>query len=109
MEPTSFFKFYLYQGGRIQQEELNSNDCAVKITDIQEFENGTWECSVTVKDSNDNFDIGVGHIEVELVRWVVKSWPLFFANLGYMAHIRQNSPIYISQSYKKIYFNLSAS
>ena len=53
-----------YQGGRIQQEELNSNDCAVKITDIQEFENGTWECSVTVKDSNDNFDIGVGHIEV---------------------------------------------
>ena len=58
-----------YQGGRIQQEELNSNDCAVKITDIQEFENGTWECSVTVKDSNDNFDIGVGHIEVELVKY----------------------------------------
>ena len=53
-----------YEGGRIQQEELNSNDCAVKITDIQEFENGTWECSVTVKDVNENFDIGVGHIEV---------------------------------------------
>ena len=47
-----------YEGGRIQQEELNSNDCAMKITDIKESDNGTWECSVTVKESVENFDIG---------------------------------------------------
>ena len=38
-----------YEQGRIQQEELNFNDCAVKITDIREYESGKWECSVTVK------------------------------------------------------------
>ena len=53
-----------YDQGRIQQEELNFNDCAMKITDIREIDSGIWECSVTVKDANENFDIGVGHIEV---------------------------------------------
>ena len=54
-----------YEQGRIQQLEINSTDCALKITEIRQIENGRWKCSVTTKyDDNPNYDIGEGFIDV---------------------------------------------
>ena len=53
-----------YEDTRIQQMELNPNDCAMKITNIRQSDNGAWHCNVTAKDSNGEYDIGEGKINV---------------------------------------------
>ena len=53
-----------YEDGRIQQKELNPNDCAIKITNIRQSDNGAWHCNVTAKDTNNQYDIGEGKINV---------------------------------------------
>ena len=53
-----------YDGGRIQQKELTPNDCAMKITNIRQSDNGIWNCNVTAKDSNGEYDIGTGAINL---------------------------------------------
>ena len=54
-----------YEGGRIKQMETgNPNDCAMQITDIKDIDNGEWECSVTGKGPNGDFQIGQGKVQV---------------------------------------------
>ena len=53
-----------YEDTRIQQKEKNPNDCALKITNIRESDNGAWHCNVTAKDINGQYDIGEGKINV---------------------------------------------
>ena len=45
-------------------ETGNPNDCAMQITDIKDIDNGEWECSVTGKGPNGDFDIGLGKVQV---------------------------------------------
>ena len=59
-----FFRGAAYEEGRIQQKELNPNDCAMKITSIRQSDNGVWNCNVTARDSNGNYDIVTGKIQV---------------------------------------------
>ena len=63
-QPYNMLRGSAYEQGRVQQQELNSNDCAMKITNIKDIENGKWECTVTSKDSEDNYKTGMGEIEV---------------------------------------------
>ena len=53
-----------YEEGRIQQKELNPNDCAMKITNIRQSDNGIWKCNVTARDSNGEYDIGTGNVNL---------------------------------------------
>jgi len=63
--PYNLLKGAKYEQGRIEQSETgNPNDCAMKITDIKETDNGEWECSVTAKGSNGDFQIGTGKVQV---------------------------------------------
>ena len=48
-----------YEDGRIHQKELNPNDCAMKITNIIQADDGNWHCNVTSKHSNGEYDIGM--------------------------------------------------
>ena len=36
----------------------------MKITDIKETDNGEWECSVSAKGANGEFQIGTGKVQV---------------------------------------------
>ena len=45
-------------------ETGNPNDCAMQITDIKDIDNGEWECSVTGKGPNGDFQIGQGKVQV---------------------------------------------
>merc|ERR1711971_1381662 len=47
-----------------QMETGNPNDCAMQITDIKDIDNGEWECSVTGKGPNGDFQIGQGKVQV---------------------------------------------
>ena len=38
-----------YEEGRIQQLELNPNDCGMKIKNVIQADNGDWHCNVTSK------------------------------------------------------------
>jgi len=63
--PYNLIKGANYEQGRIEQSETgNPNDCAMKITDIKETDNGEWECSVTAKGANGDFQIGTGKVQV---------------------------------------------
>ena len=53
-----------YEEGRIQQKELKPNDCAMKIANIRQSDNGIWNCNVTAKDINGEYDIGTGAINL---------------------------------------------
>ena len=53
-----------YEEGRIQQKEINPNDCAMKITNIRQSDHGIWSCNVTAKDTNGEYDIGNGEINL---------------------------------------------
>ena len=53
-----------YEEGRIQQKEINPNDCAMKITNIRQSDHGIWSCNVTAKDKNGEYDIGNGEINL---------------------------------------------
>ena len=46
-----------YEEGRIQQKEINPNDCAMKIKNVIQADDGNWNCNVTSKLSNDEYDI----------------------------------------------------
>ena len=45
-------------------ETGNPNDCAMQITDIKDIDNGEWECLVTGKGPNGDFQIGQGKVQV---------------------------------------------
>ena len=62
--PYNMLRGSAYEQGRLQQQELENNDCAMKITEIKNIENGQWECQVTTKDSDGNYKSGMGKIEV---------------------------------------------
>ena len=54
-----------YDGGRIQQQTLEPEDCSMVITQIQESDNGQWECTVSGKDSQTgDFAVGTENINV---------------------------------------------
>jgi len=64
-KPYNLLKGAVYEGGRIKQMETgNPNDCAMQVTDIRENDNGEWECSVTGKGPNGDFQIGQGKVQV---------------------------------------------
>jgi hypothetical protein len=42
----------------------NPNDCAMKIKDIKEIDNGEWKCSVTGKGPNGDFQRGQTKVQV---------------------------------------------
>ena len=62
--PYNMLRGSAYEQGRLQQQELENNDCAMKITEVKNIENGQWECQVTTKDSDGNYKSGMGKIEV---------------------------------------------
>jgi len=53
-----------YEGGRIKQTAITPNDCAMTLSDVQEIDNGDWECTVTGKKDNGDYDSGTGHVHV---------------------------------------------
>ena len=53
-----------YEEGRIQQIELNPNDCAMKITKIIQADNGAWHCNVTSKLPSGEYDLGTSKIQL---------------------------------------------
>ena len=53
-----------YEEGRIQQKELNPNDCAMRITKIRQSDNGEWKCNVTAKNTNGEYEIVSGKIQM---------------------------------------------
>jgi len=64
-KPYNLLKGASYEGGRIKQMETeNPNDCAMQITDVKDIDNGEWECSVTGKGPNGDFQIGQGKVQV---------------------------------------------
>ena len=56
--------FFRYEQGRVVQSEIGPNDCAMKITDIRETDNGEWECSVTAKGANGDLESGIGNVKI---------------------------------------------
>jgi len=60
----SMFKDAFYDG-RIKQQTLKPEDCSMVITNIQESDNGQWECTVSGKDSlTGDFAVGSENINV---------------------------------------------
>ena len=58
------FKDAFYDG-RIKQQTLNPDDCSMIITNVQESDNGQWECTVSGKDSlSGDFAVGSENINV---------------------------------------------
>ena len=53
-----------YEEGRIHQKELDPKDCAMKITNIIQADDGNWNCNVTSKLSNGEYDIGTAKIQI---------------------------------------------
>ena len=45
-------------------ETGNPNDCAMQITEVKKIDNGEWECSVTGKGPNGDFQIGQRIVQV---------------------------------------------
>jgi len=62
--PYNLIKGAKYEQGRVVQSEIGPNDCAMKITDIKETDNGEWECSVTAKGSNGDLESGIGNVKI---------------------------------------------
>ena len=54
------------EGGRIHAVDTkNPSDCAMKITEIKQSDNGNWRCNVTcTKCDNGKYDVGVNVISV---------------------------------------------
>jgi hypothetical protein len=52
--------------GRIQRVDTqNPSDCAMKITEIKQIDNGNWRCNVTV--DNERYDMGVNFINLIVI------------------------------------------
>lgn len=62
--PYLMLKGASYENGRIVQTDLDPKDCAMKITDIQEIDNGEWKCTITGKGQSGSFEIGNGLVQV---------------------------------------------
>ena len=60
----SFFRGAAYEEGDIQQVHLTENDCAMKIKNIKESQNGQWQCNVTTKDSHGGYSVDVAKIKL---------------------------------------------
>ena len=54
------------EGGRIQAVDTqNPSDCAMKITEIKQIDNGNWRCNVTCTNCiKGRYDIGVNFINL---------------------------------------------
>ena len=57
------------EGGRIQAVDTrNHSDCAMKITEIKQSDNGNWRCNVTCTNCDKgNYDVGVNFVNVIVV------------------------------------------
>ena len=57
------------EGGRIQAfDTQNPSDCAMKITEIKQSDNGNWRCNVTCTNChNGKYDVGVNFVNVIVV------------------------------------------
>ena len=57
------------EGGRIQAVDTqNPSDCAMKITEIKQSDNGNWRCNVTCTNcANGKYDVGVNFVNVIVV------------------------------------------
>ena len=57
------------EGGRIQAVDTqNPSDCAMKITEIKQIDNGNWRCNVTCRNcDNGRYDIGVNFINLIVI------------------------------------------
>jgi len=56
-----------YEQGRVGQSETgNAKDCAMKITDIKESDIGEWECTITAKGPNGDFESGNNKVQIIL-------------------------------------------
>jgi len=49
---------------RIEQYGLKKEDCGLRITSVQDADNGLWTCTVTGKGVSGNFETGNGKIQV---------------------------------------------
>ena len=59
------FFFFRYDNDRVQQYALDTKDCGMKISSVEEDDNGEWECSVTGKGAaSGNLEEGKGFINV---------------------------------------------
>ena len=64
-KPYNMLRGAAYEEGRIQQLEVNENDCAMKITNaIKKFDDGNWRSNVTYKSPSGNYEIGIGTVRV---------------------------------------------
>ena len=53
------------EGGRIQAVKKKPSNCTMKITEIRQSDNGTWQCNVTcTKCDEGKYDVGVNSISV---------------------------------------------
>ena len=43
---------------------MTENDCAMKIINIKESQNGQWQCNVTTKDSHGGYSVDVAKIKL---------------------------------------------
>ena len=43
---------------------MTENDCAMKIINIKESQNGQWQCNVTTKDSHGGYRVDVAKIKL---------------------------------------------
>lgn len=53
-----------YEDFRINQRELNDYDCAMKITDIKNIDNGQWNINITYRDTEGTYQIVTGSLHV---------------------------------------------
>jgi len=61
----SMIKGAKYDNDRVQQYALDEKDCGMKISSVEEDDNGEWECSVTGKGAaSGNLEEGKGFINV---------------------------------------------
>ena len=60
----SLFRGAAYEEGDIQEVHLTENDCAMKIKNIKESQNGQWQCNVTTKDSHGGYSVDVAKIKL---------------------------------------------
>ena len=56
-----------YENDRVQQYGIDKEDCGMKITSVDEYDYGEWECSITGKNKvNGNLEEAKGFIQVNV-------------------------------------------
>ena len=58
--------FFRYDNDRVQQYALKTQDCGMKVTSVEEDDNGEWVCSITGKSHSGHLAETKGYINVEV-------------------------------------------